>query len=121
MKVNLTGSGVVGLAAIVGLVALALWVRKSGSAAAAAAVEAVNPASDRNLVNRGVSAVGAAVTGEDSWTLGGQLAEWFSPSVRAADEALRAPARSVDRELLALNDERALPGTGAGTGVTGGW
>lgn len=38
-----------------------------------AAGEAVNPTSDKNLAYRGVNAVGAAVTGDDSFSLG----SWF--------------------------------------------
>lgn len=34
----------------------------------------LNPASTGNVVNRGVSAVGAAVSGDSSWSLGGWLA-----------------------------------------------
>jgi len=68
-------------------------VATQGATAAAAAVQtavaSINPADERNLVNRGVSAAGAAVTGDQHWTLGGQLAEWLSPSVRAANEMLR--------------------------------
>jgi hypothetical protein len=67
----------------------------AGAGVAAEAVQsvvaAVNPADEKNIVNRGVSAAGAAVTGDESWTLGGQLAEWFSPEVRAANESLRNP------------------------------
>lgn len=35
----------------------------------------LNPASTENIVNRGVSAVGEAVTGEQGWSLGGWLAK----------------------------------------------
>lgn len=47
---------------------------------------AVNPADEHNLINRGVSAAGAAVTGDESWTLGGQLAEWFNPATRQVND-----------------------------------
>lgn len=86
-------------AAIVGIVYVG-WklTRVAGAAAqtasevAATVADAVNPASETNIVNRGVSAVGAAVTGDDSWSLGGQLAEWFDPATRAANESLRKKA-----------------------------
>jgi hypothetical protein len=62
--------------------------------AARSVVAAVNPADDRNLANRAVSAAGAAITGDDSWSLGGQLAEWFDPATRAANDSLRTPTGS---------------------------
>lgn len=122
MKAELTATGVLALAAVAGLGALYLFNRRAIHSAVAAAGDAVNPASQTNIVNRGLSAAGAAVTGDDSWSLGGQLAEWFSPSVAAANEALRGPVvPSVDQSIMDANDARARPGTGAGTGVTGGW
>lgn len=85
-------------AAIAGVGFVAWKLTKVASAGATAAAEglravgaAINPADDRNLVNRGVSAAGAAVTGDHSWSLGGQLAEWFDPATRAANESLRNP------------------------------
>jgi len=91
-------------------------VASQGAAVAAEAVQtavaSINPADERNLVNRGVSAAGAAVTGDQHWTLGGQLAEWFSPSVRAANESLRttstqtSDARAIFRRSE-LERERA--------------
>lgn len=77
MKVNLSAGGVLAVAGL-GVVAL-LWVKRGaiGQAAASAAgavVTAVNPADSGNLVNRGVSAIGQAATGDSSWTLGGALA-----------------------------------------------
>lgn len=40
--------------------------------------EDLNPASDKNLVYSGVNAVGAKVTGDDSFSLGGWLYEKFN-------------------------------------------
>lgn len=54
-------------------------------AAAQSVATAVNPADENNLVNRLVSSAGEAVTKEPGWSLGGQLAEWFSPGVAAAN------------------------------------
>ena len=62
---------------------------KAGGSVAESVVASVNPVDSRNIVNRGVSAVGQVATGDADWTLGGQLAEWFSPQVRAANEMLR--------------------------------
>lgn len=96
--IGLTGSGVVALAGMaVGAVVLVYVLRRLPDAGAVArAAERVNPASPNNFVYSGVSWAGQAVTGDEGWSLGGQLAEWFSPSVRAANASLNAalPARS---------------------------
>lgn len=49
-----------------------------------AVVNAVNPASDQNLIYSGVSAVGSAVSGDKYWTLGGAVYEYFNPDVYAS-------------------------------------
>lgn len=123
MKIGLTFTGVLAVAAVAAIGGLYLYNRKALSAAASAAVDAVNPASSNNIVNRGVSAVGAAFTGDGDWSLGGQLAEWFSPEVAAANESMRPRyLPPVDGAIMDANDARATRGTGAGTsGVTGGW
>jgi len=38
--------------------------------------EDINPASSKNIINRGVSALGAKITGNQSWSLGGQIYDW---------------------------------------------
>jgi len=86
----------------------------------------LNPASSENIVNRGVSAVGAAVTGDEHWSLGGQLADWFSPTVRAANESLRPKPPSTPDDVIdyAALDYYMMGGTGAASGsggVTGSW
>lgn len=45
------------------------------SGAAGAVGQAINPASSDNLVNRGVTSAGQAVTGDPGWTLGGTVYE----------------------------------------------
>lgn len=120
MKLDLTATGVLALAAVAAIAGLYLWNRRAIGAAVSGAVEAVNPASENNLINRGVSSIGQAVTGDDSWSLGGQLAEWLSPEVAEANEMMRAqPLPPVDRAIMDANDARATRGTGAG--VTGYW
>ena len=96
MKLQLSGGGVLAVAGVAVLGLGAWWVYSKRGAVAAAAgaaagavADAVNPASPTNLVNRAVSAAGEAATGQEGWSLGGQLAEWFSPSVRAANDSLR--------------------------------
>lgn len=38
-----------------------------------------NPANPDNIANETVTAVGQAVTGDDAWTLGGQIYDWLHP------------------------------------------
>jgi len=38
--------------------------------------EDINPASSKNFINRGVSALGAKITGKPGWSLGGQIYDW---------------------------------------------
>lgn len=113
MKLNLGASGVLAVA----VVAVGALLYFKGRGAVAAAVDAVNPASSTNLVNRGVSSIGAAISGDDDWTLGGQLFEWFSPKAREVRDML-APTPTVDSYIVAANDERGLP---PGPGVSGSW
>lgn len=99
--VTLTAGGLLALAGLAVLGVAGVWLYTKRGAIAAAAGEAVglvNPADDRNLVNRGVSAVGEAVTGREGWTLGGQIADWFpSAAERELGRQLRpstSPATS---------------------------
>ena len=46
--------------------------KKAGGALAAAA-DAVNPTSANNLAYRGVNSIGASVTGDQNWSLGGAI------------------------------------------------
>ncbi len=75
--VSLSATGVLTVAGLA-VVGLAAWkLSKVGSALASGAADVVthelNPASSDNLVNRSVEAVGRAVTGDGSWTLGGAI------------------------------------------------
>lgn len=61
---------------------LYFFIRKAGGAVGEVVGRvgtAINPASDQNLVNRGVSAVGSALTGDKSWSLGSWLYDRFNP------------------------------------------
>lgn len=49
-----------------------------GGALESAAV-AFNPANPGNVVNQAVMAAGQAVTGDDTWNLGGALYDWLHP------------------------------------------
>ena len=105
MKVSLNATAVIALAGIaaVGFVA---W--KVFPGLSKVVTKDLNPASSENVVNKGVSAVGAAVTGDDSWTLGGQLADWFNPATREVNRQYGTPAAPKDPISTDLN------GLGAG-------
>lgn len=106
---ELTATGVLALAGVV-VGGFVLWrfykaagqVGDKISDAARAAAEVayhtatvdLNPADPGNVVNRAVLAVPRAVTGDDSWTLGGWLYEVTHPSVTAMDRP--APGQSYD-------------------------
>jgi hypothetical protein len=95
MKLNLSGGGVLALAAVAAVAGLGFVLYRnrgaivSGVADAAGAVgQAVNPTSDRNLAYRGVNAVGGAVTGDASFSLGSWLWEKLNPAAVAAERDL---------------------------------
>ena len=65
-----------GALAIVGGVAVWYILRKVG-AVAEAAIDEVNPLSDDNVVyDNIIGGTGRAITGDDDWTLGGQIWDW---------------------------------------------
>ena len=76
---NVTGGQIVGVA-VAAVVLYAAWrtVRFGESAAEAVAV-AVNPADSRNIVNRAVSAIGSAITGEPDFSLGSHIFDLVNP------------------------------------------
>lgn len=79
---------------------LALWYAKNkltqvgGQAldAAKAAVPYVDPTDRRNLAYSGVNAVGSAITGDDSWSLGGALYDFDQMVDRMIFGVPEAPA-----------------------------
>lgn len=62
---------------VAGVALALLYVYTDAKKAAAVVGNAVNPVNPDNIINRGVSGVGAAVTGADDWSLGTQLHKWF--------------------------------------------
>jgi len=75
----------------VGVVAAAyvLWklARAGGAVVDGIKAGAIDPTSSSNLAYRGTNAVGAAVTGNDSFSLGSWLYEKFNPGAVAAERA----------------------------------
>lgn len=118
MKLDLTGTGVLAIVAAVGVGWLGwrAWRALPGAAAAVrdaggAVLDAVNPASPTNLVNRGVEAVGQAATGNPAWSLGGALWELTSGAQfqREYDAAITAPQASYDETARLLARYPAPP------------
>lgn len=107
-RVQVTAGGVaaLGALAIVVFLGVVLWRYRKQIG------NAVNPVSDQNLAYKGANAVTAAVTGGRETSFGGALAELFSPSVRAANAAIRAPVvlRNKGKETTAP----AMPALGGG-------
>lgn len=71
VNLNVDGIMLVGLLVGVPLIAFIGWKIYGARDAIASAVDKVNPASGNNFINQGVESIGQALTGDDSWTLGG--------------------------------------------------
>lgn len=65
----------VGAVAAVGVLgAIGIWyTQKQAAKAASTVVDAVNPASQTNIVNRGVNSIVQTLTGDENQTLGGWI------------------------------------------------
>lgn len=73
VNLNIDGIMLVGLLVgvpLIGFIGYKLWGVRD------AIINKVNPASDQNLVYQGVNGIGSAVTGDDSFTLGGWAYDW---------------------------------------------
>lgn len=88
MKLELNASGVIAIGAVAAVAGVAwlLWSKR------AAIVGAINPASPDNLVNRGVSAIVQAVTGDEHQTVGGLVFDATPAGYRVDRELLLGPA-----------------------------
>ncbi len=76
VNLNVDGIMLVGLLVGVPLLGYIGWKMYGAKDAIASAVDKVNPASNNNFVNQGVESIGQALTGDDSWTLGGWAFDW---------------------------------------------
>lgn len=72
--------------------------------AAEATAQAVNPTSDQNLAYRGVNAVGAAVSGDPSWSLGSWLYDVFNPPYDPNAGEKYAPRKLTVRKEASVFD-----------------
>ncbi len=70
--------------------------------ALAATADAVNPASDQNLAYRGVNAVGAAISGRDSFSLGSWVYDLFHEDANLASN----PKPRTDEEMAFWANQR---------------
>lgn len=81
MKINPKDAAIaIAVLAGTGLVVYTAWKVKQGAEAVSDAVgevitEDLNPVSDQNLAYRGVNAIGAAISGDDSFSLGSWIYE----------------------------------------------
>lgn len=83
--------------AVAGLVAFYFWRLPAGT---------FNPASPNNVVNSTVNSVGAAVTGDQYFTLGGWIYDMTHPGTVAARDAFSKPTGTV-------GDYQVAPSSGA--------
>lgn len=79
-RIQLSAGAVLALAGV-GVLAI-LYVKRgaigaSVASAAQAVGDAVNPTSDQNLAYRGANALGASLTGDPFFTVGGSLYDWL--------------------------------------------
>lgn len=99
--------GVIGI-----LMIIVLWyvLRKAGSAAEQAidnTLAAVNPVNDENIFYQGTNAVGGALSGDQYWSLGGQVYDWMHP-FQTEDPTDPANTDSVFGYLFGGNQTRSL-------------
>ncbi len=86
-NLNVDGVMLVGLG--VGLPLLIYTAVKIGGAkkAVAAGIDKINPASSNNFVNQGVESIGAKLTGDKDFTLGGWAYDWSHNDDGSLDKA----------------------------------
>lgn len=88
-------------ALIIGGVALVLgyWVLKKGAAAVESAADfvgsGINPLSQDNWINRSVNGIGAAITGENEWSLGSWLYDVINPNQSTGKNTVTLPTQGA--------------------------
>lgn len=120
---KLGGSVSPNLLIIAGLTGVAIFLLYKAKGGASAALDAVNPNSRSNVVYGGVNSVGATLTGDQNFTLGGAVYDWWhdvpanQPGAAAVD---LNPADS--RNIVNRNFEAAGKAmTGDPDWTLGGW
>ena len=93
-KAAMVGVGVLALGVVVYLIGRQL--KGAAGAAAAAVGQAINPGSDKNLAYRAVTAVGAAASQDEGWTLGGWLYDVTHPAYDPNKGFSQAPQRLTE-------------------------
>lgn len=88
--------------------ALLYWVANKiidkAAGAAGAVGDALNPTSDKNLYYRGANAAGAAISGDQSWTVGSWLYDVFNPPYDPNAGAKYEPRKLTVRKESSLYD-----------------
>lgn len=107
---------VIGTAAAIGGLVLYKTATKGAAVVKTLATETLNPASDKNIVNAGVTQAGAAITGDKDWTLGGWVYDLtHGAENKALADSLKgsAPVASYDEgaRLLARYPAPVSAGT----------
>jgi len=67
---------------------------KAGQAIKETVSKDLNPASNENIINKGVSSVGASISGNENWSLGGWIYDITHPESKAVETEIDKP--SVD-------------------------
>ena len=67
------------------------YLKGQATQAAEAAWGAVNPTSPDNVFNQAVEKTGQAVTGEEGWSLGGQVYDWFHADPKKCFKKVKQP------------------------------
>ncbi len=99
-----------GLAAI----ALGLYAYRKGPEALAAAGNAINPLNPENVFASGVNNVGAGLTGNKDWSLGGAFFDFMNPDAGLAPGETKRPGGVIvpakkQPEQLAGWDQYGVP------------
>jgi hypothetical protein len=101
-----------GILAVIGIAALYFLGKKLISAAGsgvAAVGTALNPTSDQNLAYKGVNAVGAAVSGDQSWSLGGFIYDLVHPAYDPNAAGVDTNTPNVGNSTIATSPVRQSP------------
>src|SRR5579863_7924709 len=105
-----------GILAVIGIAAVYFLGKKlisaagSGITTAAGAVgTAINPTDPNNLAYRGVNAVGASVSGDSSWSLGGWIYDLVHPAYDPNAAGVDANTPNVGNSTIATSPVRQSP------------
>lgn len=81
---------------IAGAAAAVYFGYKAYQASKSLVTETLNPASDKNIVNQGVTSVVQSVTGDPNATLGNKIYDWLHPGESASIRQVTAMPAAAD-------------------------